>query len=213
MMMNNLVINEDGFSLPEVSPLVIVISGPSGVGKDAILNRMKALNYPFEYVTTVTTRARRANERNQVDYIFISVDEFQSLLKNNGLLEWANVYGNYYGVPKQPVKDALSRGRDIFIKVDVQGAANIKKIIPEAIFIFIAPPSVSELSNRLIGRCTENTSDLAVRLKISKHELQQICNFDYVVINSSNKIDAAIEEIRAIVTAEKCRATPHKIDL
>jgi guanylate kinase len=213
MMMNNLVSGDDGFSPPKSEPLVIVVSGPSGVGKDAILNRMKALKYPFDYVTTVTTRAKRVNEKNQVDYVFISIDEFQALLKNSGLLEWANVYGNFYGVPKQPVKDALAKGKDIIIKVDVQGAANIKKIIPEAVFIFIAPPSVGELSNRLIGRCTENESDLALRLKISKDELRQICNFDYVVINASNKIDSAIEEIRAIVTAEKCRATPRKITL
>jgi guanylate kinase len=213
MMMSNPDTIEDGFGLPEANPLVIVISGPSGVGKDAILNRMKTLRYPFEYVITMTTRARRANEKNQIDYNFISVDEFQALLKNDGLLEWANVYGNYYGVPKKPVKEALSRGRDIIVKVDVQGAANIKKIIPHAVFIFIAPPSVDELSSRLIGRCTENASDLAVRLKVSKDELRQICNFDYVVVNSSNKIDVAIEQIRAIVTAEKCKATPRKIIL
>lgn len=127
-----------------VNPLVIVISGPSGVGKDAILHRMRELNYPFKYVTTMTTRCQRVTEKHMVDYHFLSVYEFQKLLKNGGLLEHANVYGNWYGVPKEPVKQALAKGKDVILKVDVQGAANIKKILPEALFIFIAPPSMEE---------------------------------------------------------------------
>jgi guanylate kinase len=212
-MMNSLTLNDGRLALPEACPLLVVISGPSGVGKDAILNRMKERKYPFEFITTVTTRSRRGNEKQQLDYHFISIDEFQELLKNEGLLEWANVYGNYYGVPKGPVKEALSKGRDTIIKVDVQGAANIKKILPDAVFIFIAPPSIEELSNRLISRCTENACDLEVRLKTAETELNQIRNFDYVVFNSSNKIDSAIEDIQSIVIAEKCRTTPRNITL
>jgi guanylate kinase len=173
------------------NPLVIIISGPSGVGKDAILHRMRALGSPFEYVTTVTTRRRRANEKHMVDYHFISEDEFQKLLRSGGLLEHANVYGNWYGVPREPVKQALARGKDVILKVDVQGAANIKKILPEALFIFIEPPSLEELAD----------------------EMQQVCNFDYVVTNHCNKIDAAIGNIRAIVAAEKCRANPRRVML
>jgi guanylate kinase len=212
-MMNRLSVNNGQFILHKSSPLLIIISGPSGVGKDAILNRMKERKCPFEFVTTVTTRTQRANEKQQIDYHFISVDKFQDLLKNEGLLEWANVYGNFYGVPKSSVKDALLKGRDTVIKVDVQGAANIKKIVPDAIFIFIAPPSIEELSNRLISRCTENTCDLELRLKTAENELHQMRNFDYIVMNSSNKIDSAVEEILSIVTAEKCRATPRNIAL
>ncbi len=195
------------------SPLVIVISGPSGVGKDAILNRMKSREYPFEFITTVTTRQQRANEKDRVDYHFISEDKFQELLKGNGLREWAKVYGNWYGVPRQPVKEAVDRNRDTFIKVDVQGAANIKKVLPEAVFIFIAPPSLEELSRRLIQRCTETTSDLEVRLKTAEDEMHQICHFDYVVMNPHNEIENAIEDILAIVIAEKCRVNPRKVNL
>jgi len=195
----------------KANPLVIVLSGPSGVGKDAILHRMRELGAPFEYVTTVTTRRRRKNEKHTVDYHFISVDEFQKLLSSGGLLEHANVYGNWYGVPKEPVEKSLSKGRDVVLKVDVQGAANIRKILPEALFIFIAPPSLEELTNRLSRRYTETTSDLELRLKTASDEMHQICNFDYVVTNHSNKIDAAIENIRAIVAAEKCRTNPRRV--
>jgi guanylate kinase len=193
--------------------LVIVISGPSGVGKDAILNRMKEKGYPFEFMVTVTTRKKRTSERDQVDYHFISENEFQDLLNQNGLLEWAQVYGNWYGVPKAPVKDALTRHKDIVIKVDVQGAATIKKILPEALFIFVAPPSFEELSNRLTRRSTESASDLEVRLQKASHEMEQICNFDYVVMNHFQKLDKAIEQILAIITAEKCRVNPRKVSI
>jgi guanylate kinase len=195
------------------APLLIVLSGPSGVGKDAILSRIKERQYPFAFITTVTTRRRRAREEHQVDYHFLSVDGFHELLNKNGLLEWAEVYGNWYGVPRGPVKDALSRGKDTIIKVDVQGAASIKKILPEAVFIFIAPPSLMELSNRLNQRCSETSSDLKVRIEKAAHEMQQVCEFDYVVINQCNAIDIAVEQIQAIVTAEKCRVKPRNISL
>jgi guanylate kinase len=195
------------------APLVIVISGPSGVGKDAILNRMKARKYDFTFITTVTTRRKRPDEKHQVDYHFISEEEYQQLLNNNGLLESARVYGNWYGVPKQPIREALAEGKDTILKVDVQGAATIKKILPEAVFIFIAPTTLDELSTRLNHRGSETASDLAVRLKMAEDEMQKICLFDYVVYNRCNEIDFAIDQIRAIVIAEKCRANPRKIVL
>jgi guanylate kinase len=200
-------------SFVSASPLVIVISGPSGVGKDAIIHRMKRLGSPLEYITTVTTRRKRTRERHMVDYRFISVEEFQELLKNGCLLEHANVYGNWYGVPREPLKQALSEGKDVILKVDVQGAANLKKILPEALFIFIAPPSLEELAIRLRQRYSETADDLELRLRTAREEMRQICNFDYVVTNPSNKIDAAIENIQAIVAAEKCRTSPHRIEL
>jgi guanylate kinase len=196
-----------------VNPLVIVISGPSGVGKDAILNRLKEGEYPLEFITTVTTRRQRSTERNQVDYHFISVEEYHKLKDSNGLLESANVYGNWYGVPRAPVKEALARGRDIVIKVDVQGAANIKKALPEAVFIFISPPSLDELSNRLLLRRTETPDDLAVRLKTAESEIRQVEIFDYVVQNSCNQINLAIQDILAIIRSEKCRVKQRRVEI
>lgn len=194
-------------------PLVIIVSGPSGVGKDAILNRMKERKYPFTFITTVTTRQPRANEKDGVDYHFVSVEEYQALLAGNGLLESARVYGNWYGVPRAPVKEALEQGRDTIIKVDIQGAANIKKVIPEAVFIFIMPPSPEELVRRLTGRSTESASDLELRMKTAESEMQQVCLFDYTVINPCDDIESAIRDILCITTAEKCRVKPREIKL
>ncbi len=200
------------FSLP-TKPLLIVLSGPSGAGKDTLLTRMKELGSPLEYITTVTTRAQRAKERDNVDYHFISERKFQEMIKNNELLEWANVYGNWYGVPKQPVKQALDRGQDIIVKVDTQGAATIKKILPEAVFIFLIPSSMEELITRVKQRHTESPFDLALRIKTAEEEIKQLPLFDYIVVNKRDEIDLAASEIKAIITAEKCRVSPRKIAL
>jgi len=200
------------FSLP-TKPLLIVLSGPSGAGKDALLARMKELGSPLEYITTITTRAQRAKERDNVDYHFISERKFQEMIENNELLEWANVYGNWYGVPKQPVKQALDRGQDIIVKVDTQGAATIKKILPEAVFILLIPPSMEELITRVKQRHTESPFDLALRIKTAEEEIKQLPLFDYIVVNKRDEIDLAASEIKAIITAEKCRVSPRKITL
>lgn len=200
------------FSLA-AKPLLIVLSGPSGAGKDALLTRMKESGYPLEYITTVTTRAQRADERDNVDYHFVSTRKFQEMIKNNELLEWANVYGNWYGVPRQPVKEALDRGQDIIVKVDTQGAATIKKILPEAVFIFLIPPSMEELAMRLKQRHTESPFDSTLRIKTAEEEMKQLPLFDYIVVNKRDEIDQAVSEIKAIITAEKCRVSPRKIAL
>ena len=194
-------------------PLLIVLSGFSGVGKDTVLARMKTLGYPLEYITTVTTRSQRAKERNNVDYHFVSAERFQKMITGNELLEWANVYGNWYGVPKQPVKQALDMGQDTIVKVDGQGAATIKKILPQALFIFLMPPSIEEVITRLKQRHTESSSDLALRIKTAEAEIKQLPLFDYVVINKQDELDQAVLEIKAITTAEKCRVSPREIAL
>jgi len=194
-------------------PLLIVVSGPSGVGKDAILTGMKELGYPLQYITTVTTRPQRAKERDNVDYHFVSTGRFQEMISGNELLEWANVYGSWYGVPKQPVKQALDNGRDTIVKVDVQGVATIKKILPQAVFIFLMPPSMEELVIRLKQRHTESPFDLALRLKTAEEEIKQLPLFDYIVWNKRNETDLAVSGIKAIITAEKCRVTPREITL
>lgn len=195
------------------NPLIVVVSGPSGVGKDAILNKMKERSYPFFFMTTFTTRKKRANEVDGRDYHFVSEEEFQKLLDTGGLLEWAKVYGNYYGVPKSPIKEALGQGRDTIIKVDIQGAQSIKKVLPEAVFIFIVPPSAEELSIRLSKRRTETSADLNLRLKTAETELSQIALFDYSVLNPCDNVESAVQDILSILKAEKCRVKPRQVSL
>jgi len=135
------------------------------------------------------------------------------MIENNELLEWANVYGNWYGVPREGVKQALDRGRDVMVKVDIQGAATIKKVLPQAILIFLTPPSMEELLIRLRQRRTESSSDLALRLETAEEEIKRLPLFDYVVVNRWDEIDLAVADIEAIITAEKCRVTPRGIAL
>jgi len=135
------------------------------------------------------------------------------MIEHNDLLEWANIYGNWYGVPKQPVKQALDKGQDVIVKVDIQGATTIKKILPQAVFIFLMPPSTEELATRLKQRHTESPFDLALRLKTAEEEIKQLPLFDYVVLNKQDDIDSAVSHIAAIITAEKCRVTPKEVAL
>ena len=199
--------------IPPTNPLFLILSGPSGVGKDAVLSRMRELNYSLEYITTVTTRPRRAGERDHRDYHFIPTGKFQEMIEHNELLEWANVYGNWYGVPKEPIKQALDGGQDAIVKVDIQGAATIKKILPQAVFIFLMPPSVEELRLRLKQRRTESSFDLTLRTRTAEEELKQLPLFDYVVFSWRDEIDQAVADIEAIITAEKCRVPPREICL
>ena len=193
---------------PSAGPIFIVLSGPSGAGKDVILARMKESGYPLEYITTVTTRPQRAKERDNIDYHFVSTERFQEMIEHKELLEWANVYGNWYGVPEQPVKQALDKGQDVIVKVDIQGAATIKKNLPQAVLIFLMPSSTEELATRLRQRHTESSFDLALRIKTAEEEIKQSPLFDYIVLNQQDEIDLAVSSIKAIITAEKCRLTP-----
>ena len=198
---------------PPAQSLLIVLSGLSGAGKDAVLTGLRQSSYPLEFIVTVTTRTKRPNEKDGVHYRFVSADKFQELIDRDELLEWANVYGNYYGVPKEPVKQALDRKKDVVIKCDVQGAATIKKILPQAVFIFLAPPSMEELVLRLKQRRTESPSDLELRIKTAEEELEKLPLFDYMVFNRQGEIDRAVADIEAIITAEKCRLTPRELTL
>ena len=193
--------------------LLIVLSGPSGVGKDALLRKMKEQRYPFHYVVTVTSRPRREGERDGVDYRFISQREFHQMIDNGELLEWANVYGNYYGVPRKEISQALSKGRDVIVKVDVQGAATIKRILPQAVSIFLRPPSMEELERRLRQRHSESAKDLALRLRKAEEEMKSLPLFDHVLTSYQGKLDEAISQIQAIVAAEKRQVKPRVVEL
>ena len=197
----------------ETTPLLIVLSGPSGVGKDAVLSRMRELDRPYHFTVTATTRPQRQGERDGVDYIFVSEPRFRRMIRDEQLLEWAEVYGNLYGVPKAQVTDALGNGRDAIIKADVQGAATIRKLAPEALLIFLAPLNDAELKRRLGARMTESPEALALRLETAKEEMKQASSFDYVVVNHEGLLDAAVREIDDIVVAEKVRTPPRRVSL
>jgi guanylate kinase len=194
-------------------PLLIILSGPSGVGKDAVLTRMRQSQRPLHYVVTATTRPRRAREKDGLNYHFLSRRAFQEMIDDHLFLEWANVYGNYYGVPKDVVSQALTRGLDTIVKVDVQGAATIKKILPQAVFIFLAPPSLEALEDRLKRRRSESSQDLALRLARAEEEIKSLSLFDYVITSDHDKIDEVVSRIDAIITAEKCRVKPRTLKL
>ena len=191
-----------------VTPLLVVLSGPSGVGKDAVLKTMKQRGYSLHYAVTLTTRERRPSEIEGVDYYFTSVEEFRRMIVAGELLEWAQVYGNYYGVPRSQIREAMSRGRDVLLKVDVQGAATVRGLAPEAVLIFLMPPSFAELKQRLVQRHTDFAVDLEQRLAAAKVEMESREFFDYVVVNRSEALDDAAAQVQAIITAEKCRAKP-----
>jgi len=193
--------------------LLLVLSGPSGVGKDAVLARMRKSGRPLHYVVTATTRPKRAREKNGVNYHFLSRKEFQQMIDKHRFLEWANVYGNYYGVPKAEVTSALSKGVDTIVKVDVQGAATIKKILPQAVFIFLMAPSMEALGKRLKRRRSESSDELALRLERAKEEIESLPLFDYVITSHQNKLDEVVSQIDAIVAAEKRRVKPRTVRL
>ena len=197
----------------KAEPLLIVISGPAGVGKDSVLNRMKELEYPLHYVITATDRAPRPNERDGVDYYFISTEEFERMSEEGELLEHAVVYGQYKGVPKQQVRQALAEGKDVIMRVDVQGAATIRSMAPQAVLIFLAPSSEEELYHRLHHRDTESPDQLALRLEMAHKEMQLAQEFDYVVVNKHCELDQAVEQVACIIEAEHCRVPQRVVKL
>ena len=194
-------------------PLLVVISGPSGVGKDSVLTRMRELAFPFHFVVTATSRTMRPGESDGYDYHFVGVERFQQMIHDEELLEWAMVYGQYKGIPKFEVRQAMASGRDVLLRINVDGAATVRQIAPEAVYIFLAPASEDELRRRLTVRRTESVDEIDTRLAVAAHELKQVEHFDYVVINREDRLDEAVGQIRAIITAEKQRVFPRRVSL
>ncbi len=199
--------------LPEHTALLVVISGPSGVGKDSVLRGLKDKGLPFRFVPTMNTRPKRADEVDGIDSFFVRTEEFVTLLEQGELLEHAVVYGDYKGIPKQPIREALNSGQDVVLRVDVQGAATLKRLIPQAIFIFLTVPSEEELVRRLSQRRTESPESLRIRIATAREELQRVPEFDYVVVNHADRLDEAVQDVISIIRAEHCRVQPRKVIL
>ncbi|HVN15615.1 MAG TPA: guanylate kinase [Anaerolineales bacterium] len=195
------------------NPLLIVISGPSGAGKDSVVQRMQERGLPFHFVVTATTRPQRANEVNGRDYFFVSKEEFARMIEQNELFEYAIVYGDYKGNSKQQVRQALASGKDVVMRLDVQGAETIRKLAPDALLIFITTENEDELVNRLRDRKTETHEELALRIATARKELQRIQAFDYVIVNHDFRLDHTVDVIRAIIEAEHHRVKQRKVDL
>lgn len=195
----------------QLQPLLIVISGPSGVGKDSVVQRMKDRDLPFHFVVTATTRPKRPDEVHGIDYFFVSQEEFDGMIEQDELLEHALVYNDCKGIPKQQVRQALASGKDVVMRIDVQGAETIRYLCPEALLIFLSTRTEETLVERLKARRTENPEELKLRLETARQEFEQVDLFDYYVINEENELDATVDTILAIIIAEHQRTHPRQV--
>lgn len=183
--------------------ILFVLSGPSGVGKGTVLDRVFDQYQDVEYSVSMTTREPRPGEVDGEDYFFVSTSEFKKYKDNDGFIESACVHGNFYGTPKKFVKEALKEGRDIILEIDINGARQVRKNFEDAVYIFLTPPSFDELKNRLIKRDSESKADLEIRLRNARSEMSDADDYDYKVVN--DKVDSAAERIIEIIEKEKRR--------
>lgn len=183
--------------------LLIVVSGPSGAGKDTICQKLIKENSNIWMSVSMTTRKPRSLEKDGVDYFFVSSEEFENKINDNTFLEYASYNDNYYGTPKDKVEEKLNEGKDVILVIDINGAVNIKKIIPSALFIFIMPPDMETLKNRLIGRKTESKDKVVQRFITAYNEVNNYKKYNYVVVN--DKVEDAVNKVKSIIQSEKCR--------
>lgn len=181
---------------------LLVLSGFSGAGKGTIVKKLVS-EYDYHISISATTRAPRTGEVDGREYYFKTRDEFQDLINHNGLIEWAEYVGNYYGTPKQFVEEMLAQGKNVILEIEVQGALNVKKQYPEAVLIFIAPPSVPILRERLIGRGTEDRETIEKRLLRAKEEAKDIKEYEYIVIN--DELDTCVKQVHQIIISNQCK--------
>ena len=182
---------------------LIVISGPSGAGKDSVVSRLLETNKNIWLSISATSRSPRGKEEDGVDYYFLDKKDFEEKIKEDYFLEYAKYTDNYYGTPKANIMEKLNKGIDVILVIEIQGAAKIKELIPEALFIFILPPTEKELLKRLIGRNTEDNAKIIKRFERAYKEINEVTKYNYVVVN--DKVDEAVEKVKAIIKAEKCR--------
>ena len=195
------------------NPLLVVISGPSGVGKDMTIQGLKERGQNFYFVVTATTRPKRPNEVHGIDYFFISMSEFAEMIDQDELLEYAVVYGDYKGIPKAQVREALSTGQDVIMRIDVQGAATMRELVPDAVLIYLSAESEEALIRRLRERKTEPEDQLRMRIATARQEMKRLDDFDFVVINADDELEKTIDAIEAIILSEKSRVNQRQITL
>jgi len=198
---------------PERSPLLIVVSGPSGIGKDTVVQGMKDRNLPFHFVITATSRLPRQNEVDGRDYFFYSKEKFEEMITAGEFLEHAWVYTAYKGVPKWQVREALSTGEDVVMRLDFQGAKTVRELCPDAILIFLTASSEDEWLGRLRDRRSETEEELAIRIQTAKAEYDSLDIFDYIVLNEEEHLDQTLDVIESIIEAEHHRVNPRKVTL
>jgi len=205
--------SEINFQISKDTPLMIIISGPSGVGKDSVLRALKNRNLPLHHVVTVNTRKPRPDEIEGVDYFFVTKEIFKEMIRDDELIEYSKVYQDYKGVPKSEVRKAIKTNKDIIFRLDVQGAEKIKALYPHSILIFLTPSSQKDWYKRLGRRRLSKEKDLDMRIKTVQAELKKASIFNYIVINAQNKLSKTIEIIEAIITAEHHKTHKHEINL
>lgn len=193
-------------------PLLVVVSGPSGVGKDTLLERLAQLNHDLRihFVVTATTRRPREGERNGVNHLFMDTAAFEGMIERGELLEYASVYGNYYGVPRSQVRDALSQGKHVLLRVDVQGAERLRTVTPDAVFVFVLPPSLETLAGRLRARGKDSPESIRTRLAAARTEIEQSGRFDYRIVNEDDALDDAVRQLIEILRRES-RRKPERV--
>jgi guanylate kinase len=195
------------------SPLLLIISGPSGVGKDTVIAAMRRAGIPFRFVVTSTTRPPRPGEIDGEDYVFVERGDFERMIEEDELIEYAIVYDQYKGIPKKHVRDALASGQDVVMRLDVQGAETVKRLIPEAISVFLIAPSMEILERRLRCRKSDTTDQVQVRLAKARAEMEAIDTFDFVVPNREDQVERAVADVAAILRAERLRVGRQPVSL
>ena len=184
--------------------LLIVFSGPSGVGKGTVRQEIFSKpDHKFEYSVSMTTRAQRPGEVDGKDYFFRSREEFEELIRNGQMLEYAEYVGNYYGTPLAYVNETLDKGIDVFLEIEVQGALQVKKKVPDAVFIFLTPPDLNELEERLVGRGTDSEEVIAQRIERAREEIALMSEYDYTIVN--DEVSLAAERVKRVIEAEHLR--------
>ncbi len=205
--------NTATFNIYNPQPLMLVISGISAAGKDSVVRSLERRGLPIHFVVTATSRPPRPGEKDGVDYFFVSRAKFKEMIANDELIEFAKVYRDYKGVPKAQVRQAMASGKDVVMRVDVQGAETMRAKFPEAVLVFLNPASEEEFIQRLINRDTESPDELKLRIDTAYRELQTSSLFDYIVINADDCLDEAVDTIIAIIHAEHHRVDHRKVSL